>query len=85
MIITFYITSSATVCPTKNVFKRKNGKKESKNQVTGLRMRSAISPEGWQVQRGHYARAAYGGHYLGCPFSPFRMKTSNKIPCKIVI
>lgn len=30
----------------KNIFKRKNGKKESRKQVSGRRMRSAISPEG---------------------------------------
>ncbi|EJL62804.1 hypothetical protein PMI10_02761 [Flavobacterium sp. CF136] len=52
----------------KIVFKRKNGKKESKNQAAGWRMRSAISPEGWRGGAGHYAHAAYGGRYLGCLF-----------------
>lgn len=37
------------------VFKRKNGKKESKNSVAAYRMRSAISPEGWAGAADHYA------------------------------
>jgi hypothetical protein len=49
-----------------------NEKREKRKQeISGLRMRSAISPEGW---RSHYARAAYDGHYLSCPFSPFRVE-----------
>jgi len=44
-------------------------------------MRSAISPEGRaKGNEGRYAHAADAGHYLGCPFSPFRMKTSTIIP-----
>jgi len=63
------------------IFKRKNGKKESRNKVSGYRMRSAISPEGRaKGNEGRYAHAADAGHYLGCPFSPFRMKTSTIIP-----
>ena len=43
-------------------------------------MRSAIKPEGWtKGTEVHYAHAAYGGHYLSCPFSPFRMKINRKI------
>ena len=43
-------------------------------------MRSAISPEGRPKRKeGRYAHAAYAGHYLGCPFSPFRMKTTAQL------
>ncbi|RKR05135.1 hypothetical protein C8C83_4467 [Flavobacterium sp. 90] len=46
------------------VFKRKNGKKESKNSVTGLRMWSAISPEGWAGEADHYAHGHTAGTIL---------------------
>jgi len=40
----------------------------------GILSRSAISSEG---RRSRYAHAGEGGHYLGCPFYRFELKTSS--------
>jgi hypothetical protein len=51
--------------PLKKCFQKKKREKR-KQEIGGLWKWKAISPEGWPVQRSHYALAVSMRHYLSC-------------------
>ena len=77
------IPSSLLRPPLKESFSKEKRKKRKQESSVRLQDASAISPEGRaKGNEGRYVHAACAGHYLSCPFSPFRMKTATPLYSK---
>jgi len=58
----------------KNYFQKEKREKRKQESSGPLKDAECYKSRRAAVAHSRYAHAAYGGHYLGCPFNPFRMK-----------